>query len=179
MDYEEIRKIVKKQFADDLQKQKPKTAAEIKAEALNPMQKDKKTEVYNAIFCYDEENNICGYYIQPRIEENELYKYRFYIPVVDALWKGVRKSEDLPDKKVKIGYDGDFQSQNELLKKNDIKLAEAMIINFSLREFVYLGEGFIGITEPDILYYLLCRFKYAGYPINDATKRLNSSKLFV
>ena len=54
-----------------------------------------------------------------------------------------------------------------------------MIINFSLREFVYLGEGFIGITEPDILYYLLCRFKYAGYPINDATKRLNSSKLFV
>ena len=179
MDYEEIRKIVKKQFEEDFQKQKPKTAAEIKEESLNPMKKDRKPDVYNAFYCYDENNNICGYNIQLRIEENEVYKYRFYIPIVDDSWKGVRKSENLPDKMVKIGYDGEFQPQNELLKQNDIELAAAMMINFSLRHFVYLGGGFAGITEPDVLYYLLCRFKYTGYPVNDATKKMNESKLFV
>jgi len=179
MDYEEIKKIVKKQFEEDFQKQKPKTAAEIKAESLNPMKRDRKPDVYNAIYCYDENNKICGYNIQIRLEEGEVYKYRFYLPIVDASWRGVKTAEKLPDKMVKIAYDGDFQSQNELLKQNDIELAKAMMINFNLRFFVYLGGGFAGITEPDMLYTLLCRFKYTGYPVNDATRKMNENKLFV
>lgn len=179
MDYEKIRKIVEKQFEDDFKKQKPKTAADIKNDQLNPMKRDKKPEVYNAFFCYDEENNICGYNIQLRIEEDEVYKYRIYLPLIDDSWKNVKKKEDLPDKMVKIGYDGEFQSQNELLGRNDTELAKAMIINFSVRNFVNLGGGYLGLFDPDDLYVQLCRFKYAGYPVNDATKKMNETKLFV
>lgn len=179
MDYQKIREIVEKQFEEDFKKQKPKTADDIKAEALNPMKNNKKPEVYNAIFCYDEQNNICGYNIQLRIDEDEVYKYRFYLPLVDSSWKGIRKPEYLPDKKVKIGYDGEYQSQNDLLNKNDIQLAMAMIINFNIKNFVYLGGGYAAIYQPDDLYIHLLRFKYAGYPINDATRKMNESKLFV
>ncbi|MCR5260368.1 MAG: hypothetical protein K6C94_00850 [Candidatus Gastranaerophilales bacterium] len=179
MDYDKIREIVRKQFSDDFEKQKPKTAADLKNEQLNPMKRDKKPDVYNAFYCYDENNKICGYNLQLRIEEDEVYKHRIYLPLVDDLWRGVKKREDLPDKKVKIGYDGEYQSQNALLEQNDIQLATAMIINFNIRWFVYLGNGYLGLREPDDLYMLLCRFKYTGYPINDATKKMNETKIFV
>ena len=179
MDYEKIRKIVEKQFEDDFKKQKPKTAAEIKNDQLNPMKRDKRPEVYNAFFCYDEQNNICGFNIQLRIEEDEVYKHSFYLPLVGNSWRNIKKREDLPDKMVKIGYDGEFQSQNGLLEQNDIELAKAMIINFSMRYFASLGKGYLGLYEQDDLYSLLCRFKYAGYPVNDATRKLHKSKLFV
>lgn len=70
------------------------------------MRKKKNDELYNAIFCYDEQGNICGYNIQARLKEKEIYKLRFYIPVIDKSRNGVKKPENLPDKKVKIGFDG-------------------------------------------------------------------------
>lgn len=172
--YEVIEKAIYERIKDDLT-QKPKTKEEIN----NPMQKDKKEELYNAIYCYDEQNNICGYNIQVRIAENDIYKYRFYIPIIDSNWRGIKKASDLPDKKIKIGFDGEFISQNELLKKNDMKLAKAMYMHFNCGGMCYLGDGFVGITEPDALYLVVRGFKYYGYPINEATKELNSKKLFV
>ena len=174
MNYKEISKIFYAALKDELER-KPKTAAEIN----NPMNHDKKEALFNAIFCYDENDQLCGYNIQPRIEENEIYKLRFYIPLIDSSWYGVKKAQDLPDKKIKIGFDGEYVSQNELLKKNDMQLANAMYLNFKCYGVTSLGEGFVGIISPDILYIVLRRFKNAGYPINDATRKMNESKLFV
>ncbi len=47
--YEVIEKAIYERIKDDLT-QKPKTKEEIN----NPMQKVKKEELYNAIYCYDE-----------------------------------------------------------------------------------------------------------------------------
>jgi len=85
----------------------------------------------------------------------------------------------LPDKKIKIGFDGEYISQNELLKKNDPMLAKAMLFNFNVYGVLDLGNGVIGILSPDILYLILRRFKNAGYPINDATRKMNDGKKFV
>lgn len=174
MDYKEIASIIYEQIKDELQ-QKPKTKEEIN----NPMEQTRKDALYNAIFCYDENENICGYSIQVRLEEKDIYKLRFYLPIIDASWKGVRNPEDLPDKKIKIGFDGVYQSQNELLKNNDVKLGQAMLLNFNVYGITYIGEGFIGIENSDILYLVARRFKYTGYPINEATKKMNETKLFV
>ena len=172
--YEEVKNAIYERIKDDLTN-KPKTKEEIN----NPMKKDKKEELYNAIYCYDENDTLCGYNIQVRIAENDIYKYRFYIPIVDSAWKNVKKPEDLPDKKVKIGFDGEYVSQNELLKKNDLKLANAMYLNFNTNGVINLGEGFFGIVETDVLYLIVRGFKFYGYPVNLATKELNSKKLFV
>ncbi len=179
MDYNETAKIIDNELKKYEVKQKPMTAEEIKSMFNNPMQRDKREELYNAFFCYDEQENICGYNIQVRLKEGDVYKLRFYLPLVDESWKGVKKPEDLPDKKVKVGFDGEFQSQNELLKKNDIKMGQAMFLNFKGQGVIYLGEGFVGISTPDTLYYVACGFKYAGYPINEATRKMNEQKLFV
>ena len=172
--YEEVKNAIYERIKDDLT-QKPKTKEEIN----NPMKKDKKEELYNAIYCYDENGSLCGYNIQVRIEENDIYKHRFYIPIIDSSWKNAKKPEDLADKKIKIGFDGEFVSQNELLKKNDLELAKAMFLNLNSRGVVHLGEGFVGIVESDVLYSIVRGFKYYGYPVNQATKELNSKKLFV
>ena len=174
MEYEKIAKIFYEELKDELER-KPKTAAELN----NPMNHDKKEALYNAIFCYDENEELCGYNIQPRIEEDEIYKLRFYIPLIDTSWAGVKKPEMLPDKKVKVGFDGEYVSQNELLKKNDLLLAKAMYFNFNVYGVLNLGNGFVGMVSPDILYLVLRRFKNAGYPINDATRKMNETKLFV
>ena len=141
--------------------------------------REKVEELYNAILCYDEDENVCGYNIQARVEEQEIYKLRFYLPVIDNLWQGVRKAEDLPDKKIKLGYDSEFVSQNEVLKTNDIKLGQAMLLNFKSRGITYLGDGFVGISSLDTLYEVVMNFKFAGYPTNEATKEMNKGKLFV
>ena len=174
MDYEEISKIFYEQLKDELER-RPMTAAELN----NPMNHDRKEALFNAIFCYDENNQLCGYNIQPRIEENEIYKLRFYIPIVDSSWYGIKKAQDLPDKKIKIGFDGEYVSQNELLKNNDMQLAKSMYLNFNCYGAASLGTGFVGIISPDILYIVVRRFKNAGYPINEATRKMNESKLFV
>ena len=179
MNYDEIFKTVLEETKKYEEKQKPMTAEEIRAMFNNPMQRDKREELYNAFLCYDEEGNVCGYNIQVRLAEGEIYKYRFYIPVVDDLWKGVKKPEDLPDKKIRIGFDGELESQNEILKRNDIKLAQAMLLNFKTSGVTYLGEGFVGISNLDVLYYVARGFKFAGYPINEATKKMNEQKLYV
>ena len=178
MIYEEISKIIFSKVKVE-EKQKPKTAEEIRAEQNNPMNRERVEELYNAILCYDESGNVCGYYIQPRVEENDIYKLRFYLPIVDSLWKGVRKPEDLPDKQIKLGYDSEFVSQNEVLKINDIKLGQAMFLNFKARGITYLGEGFVGISSLDTLYEVVMNFKFTGYPTNEATKEMNKGKLFV
>lgn len=179
MDYELVFKTISEEIKKYEVKQKPMTAEEIRAEQNNPMKKDKREELYNAFFCYDENENICGYNIQVRLEENEIYKLRFYIPLIDETWKGVKKPEDLPDKKVKIGYDGEFESQNEILKRNDIKMGQAMFLDFKAYGVTYLGEGVVGINSPDTLYAVVRGLKFAGYPVNDATKKMNETKLFV
>ena len=174
MNYEEISKIFYEQLKDELER-KPMTAAELN----NPMNQDKKEALFNAIFCYDEKNELCGFNIQPRIEENELYKYRFYLPLIDSSWTGVKTADKLPDKKIKVGFDGEYVSQNELLKQNDVKLAKAMYFNFKVYGTLKLSENVIGILSPDILYLIIRRFKNAGYPVNEATKKMNENKLFV
>ena len=171
---EEIQKIIYEQIKDELGR-KPLTKEEIN----NPMKKEHKEALYNAIFCYDEQNNICGYNIQVRLEEKEIYKLRFYLPIIDDSWKGVRRAQDLPDKKVKVGFDGEFVSQNELIKNNDIARGLAMYLNLKSSAVVYLGEGCVGLINSDALYNVVAGFKYAGYPINDATKKMNEVKLFV
>ncbi len=171
---EEIQKTIYEQIKDVLE-QKPLTKDEIH----NPMKKDNKEALYNAFFCYDEQDNICGYNIQVRIKENEIYKLRFYLPVIDDSWKGVKRPQDLPDKKVKVGFDGEFVSQNELLKQNNLEQGLAMYLNLNSRGLVYLGEGFVGLVDEDSLYLVVRGFKYAGYPINEATKKMNEQKLFV
>lgn len=171
---EEVSKIIYEQIKDDLQK-KPLTKDEIN----NPMKNEKKEELYNAIFCYDEQNNICGYNIQVRLKEKEIYKLRFYFPIIDVSWNKVKKPQDLPDKKIKIGFDGKYISQNELLMKNDIECAIAMYLNVNANGVVYLGKSVLGLTCSDTLYNVVRGFKYAGYPINKATKKMNENKLFV
>ena len=174
MNYEEISKIFYEQLKDELER-KPMTAAELN----NPMSHDKKEALYNAIFCYDEKEQLCGFNIQPRIEENEIYKLRFYLPLIDTKWAGVKTLDKLPDKKIKVGFDGEYVSQNELLKQNDAMLAKAMYFNFNVYGALDLGNNVVGILSPDILYLVLRRFKNAGYPINDATRKMNENKLFV
>lgn len=174
MNYEEVSKIFYKQLKDELER-KPMTATELN----NPMSHDKKEALYNAIFCYDEKEQLCGFNIQPRIKENEIYKLMFYLPLIDTSWSGIKTFEKLPDKKIKVRFDGEYVSQNELLKKNDMQLANAMYLNFKCYGVASLGEGFVGIISPDILYIVLRRFKNAGYPINDATRKMNECKLFV
>ena len=143
------------------------------------MEQDKKEALFNAIFCYDEKNELCGFNIQPRIEQDEIYKLRFYIPMIDESWAGVKTADKLPDKKVKIGFDGEYVSQNELLKNNDAELAKAMFFNFKVYGTLKLSENVVGILSPDILYLIIRRLKNAGYPVNDATRKMNGSKLFV
>lgn len=174
MNYQEISKIFYGQLKDELER-KPMSAAELN----NPMEQDKKEALFNAIFCYDEKNELCGFNIQARIEEYELYRYRFYLPLIDTSWTGVKTADKLPDKMIKIGFDGEFISQNELLKQNDAELAKAMYFNFKVYGTLNLGNGVVGILSPDILYLILRRFKNAGYPVNDATKKMNENKLFV
>lgn len=179
MDYELVFKTIFEEIKKWEVKQKPMTADEIRAEQNNPMKKDKREELYNAFFCYDEQENICGYNIQVRLAENEVYKLRFYIPLVDETWKGVKTPEDLPDKKVKIGYDGEFESQNEILKRNDIKMGQAMFLDFNVNGVTRLGGGVVGINSPDTLYLVVRGLKFAGYPVNESTKKMNETKLFV
>ena len=174
MNYEEISKIFYDELKDELER-KPMTAAELN----NPMSHDNQEPLFNAIFCYDEQNNLCGYNIQPRIAENEIYKLRYYLPLIDTSWSGVKSLDKLPDKKIKVGYDGEYVSQNELLKKNDPELAKAMFFNFKVYGVLKLQEGVVGMLSPDILYLIIRRFKNAGYPINDATRKMNETKLFV
>lgn len=80
---EEIKKIIYEQIKDELE-QKPLTKEEIH----NPMKKEKKGALYNAFFCYDERDNICGYNIQVRIIEKDIYKWRFYLPIIDVCCTG-------------------------------------------------------------------------------------------
>lgn len=174
MDYEEISKFFYEQLKDELER-RPMTAAELN----NPMNHDKKEALFNAIFCYDEKEQLCGFNIQPRIEENEIYKLRFYLPLIDTSWSGVKTFDKLPDKKIKVGFDGEYVSQNELLKKNDTELAKAMYFNFKVYGVLNLGNGVVGMLSPDILYLIIRRFKNAGYPVNEATRKINESKLFV
>jgi hypothetical protein len=174
VNYEEVSKIFYEQLKDELER-KPLTAAELN----NPMDNDKKEALFNAIFCYDKQNKLCGFNIQPRIEQNEIYKLRYYIPLVDNSWVGVKTVDELPDKEVKVGFEGEYLSQNELLKNNDNELAKAMYFNFDVFGVVKLAEGLVGIDSSNVLYLILKRFKNAGYPINEATKQLNESKLFV
>lgn len=174
MEYEKISKIFYEKLKDELER-KPKTVAELN----NPMNQDKKEALFNAIFCYDEQGKLCGFNIQPRIAEDEIYKLRFYLPLIDISWSGVKTLEKLPDKKIKVGFDGEYISQNELLKKNDPMLAKSMFFNFNVYGVLKLQEGVVGMISPDILYLILRRFKNAGYPINEATKKMNKAKLFV
>lgn len=153
----------------------PKTATE----ANNPMNKEKHEELYNVFLCYDDSGNVCGYNIQVRIEENDIYKLRFYLPIVDSFWASVKRPQDLPDKKVRVGFDGEYQSQNELLRNNDIKLGQAMFLNFNVYGITYLGGGFIGIADYDTLYRVVRGFKFVGYPTNNATQQSNIEKKFV
>lgn len=153
----------------------PKTATE----ANDPMSQEKTEALYNAFLCYDEGGNVCGYNIQVRVEENDIYKYRFYLPLVDSTWLRVKRPQDLPDKKVKIGYDGEYQSQNEILRKNDIEIGRAMFLNFNVYGITYLGAGFVGIADFDTLYRVVRGLKFAGYPVNDETEKINSDKPFV
>lgn len=170
---DEVSKIIYEHIKDELER-KPLTREEIH----NPMHNERKEALYNAILCYDETGNVCGYNIQVRLEEKEIYKQCFYLPIIDASWNGVKNSNNLPDKKVKIGYDGKYQSQNELLKKNDIEQGLAMFLNLKSLGLVYLGEGFVGLTCSDVLYNIARNFKFAGYPTNEATKKMNESKSF-
>ena len=179
MDYELIFKTVEDEIKKYEVKQKPMSAEEIRDMFNNPMKRSDREELYNAFFCYDEQNNICGYNIQVRLKENDVYKLRFYLPVADETWKGVKTPDELPDKKVKIGYDGEFESQNEILKRNDLKAGLAMHLYLNTYGVVSLGGGFVGITGPDVLYSVVRGLKYAGYPVNDATKKMNETKLFV
>jgi hypothetical protein len=174
INYEEVSKIFYEQLKDELER-KPMSATELN----NPMDNDKKGALFNAIFCYNKQNQLCGFNIQPRIEQNEIYKLRYYIPLVDNSWIGVKTIEDLPDKEIKIGFEGEYLSQNELLKKNDNELAKAMYLNFKVYGVVKLSENIFGINSPNVLYLILKRFKNAGYPINEATKIMNENKLFV
>ena len=174
MDYEEISKIFYEQLKDELER-RPMTVAELN----NSMNHDKKEALFNAIFCYDEKDQLCGFNIQPRIKENEIYKFRFYLPLIDTNWAGVKTLDKLPDKKIKVGFDGEYVSQNELLKQNDAMLAKAMYFNFNVYGVLNLGNGAVGILSPDILYLVLRRFKNAGYPVNDATRKMNECNLFV
>ena len=174
MDYEEVSKIFYEQLKDEL-KGRPMTVAELN----NPMNHDKKEALFNAIFCYDEKDQLCGSTIQRRIKENEIYKLRFYLPLIDTNWAGVKTLDKLPDKKIKVGFDGEYVSQNELLKQNDAMLAKAMYFNFNVYGVLNLGNGAVGILSPDILYLVLRRFKNAGYPVNDATRKMNECNLFV
>ena len=153
----------------------PKTATE----ANDPMNNEKQEALYNAFLCYDLEGNVCGYNIQVRIEENEIYKHRFYLPITDTSWQRTKRTQDLPDKMIKIGYDGQYQSQNELLQKNDIKTGQAMFLNFNVVGLTYLGQGFVGIADSDTLYRVVRGFQFVGYPVNNATKNLNNGKVFV
>ncbi len=170
---DEISKIIYAHIKDELER-KPLTREEIH----NPMRNERKEALYNAILCYDETGNVCGYNIQVRLAEKEVYKQSFYLPIIDASWNGVKSSNNLPDKKVKIGYDGKYQSQNELLNKNNIEQGLAMFLNLKSFGLVYLGEGFIGLTCSDVLYNIARNFKFAGYPINEVTKKMNESKSF-
>ena len=54
-----------------------------------------------------------------------------------------------------------------------------MYLDLNSRGVVYLGEGFAGLVDSDSLYLVVRGFKYAGYPINNATKKMNEQKLFV
>ncbi len=172
--FESVKKAVYERIKDDLNT-KPKT----KEEVNNPMKKSKKEELYNAIYCYDENNNICGYNIQLRIEQDDIYKYRFYLPIADLNWNGIKTSKELKDKKIKITFEGEYISQNELLEKNDIELAEAMYLNLNVIGVKHLDKGFYAISDSEILYLILRGFKYYGYPINEATKKENEKKKFV
>ncbi len=153
----------------------PKTATETN----DPMKQEKQEALYNAFLCYDESGNVCGYSIQVRIEDNDIYKLRFYLPLVDLSWNRVKRPQDLPDKMVKVGFDGQYQSQNELLRKNDIEIGRAMFLNFNVYGITYLGRGFIGIADFDTLYRVVRGLKFAGYPVNDSTKKLFEEKKFV
>ena len=153
----------------------PKTATETN----DPMKQEKQEALYNAFLCYDEAGNVCGYNIQVRVEEKDVYKHRFYLPIVDSGWARVKRAQDLPDKMVKIGADGEYQSQNELLRKNDIEIGRAMFLNFNVYGITYLGQGFVGIADFDTLYRVVRGLKFAGYPVNDATKKLQEEKKFV
>ena len=171
---EEITKIIYEQIKDELE-QKPLTKEEIH----NPMKKEQKEILYNAIFCYDEQGNICGYNIQVRLVEKEIYKLRFYLPIIDSNWRGVKRPQDLPDKMIKVGFDGEFVSQNGLLKNNDFAQGLAMYMNLHSPSVIHLGKGFVGLMNSDALYNVVAGFKYAGYPINEVTKKMNKEKTFV
>lgn len=171
---EEVQKIIYEQIKD-LLKQKPLTKEEIHN---NPMKKEEREPLYNAILCYDEQNNVCGYNIQVRLAKKEIYKLRFYLPIIDENWKNIRQPQDLPDKKIKVGFDGEFVSQNELLKKNDIEQGLAMYLNLKSPSVIRLGGGFVGLADSDALYNVVAGFKYAGYQTNEATKKENENKLF-
>lgn len=54
-----------------------------------------------------------------------------------------------------------------------------MYFNFRVYGVLDLGNGVVGLLSPDILYIVLRRFKNAGYPVNEATKKMNEKKLFV
>ena len=153
----------------------PKTATE----ANDPMKQEKQEELYNVFLCYDENEKVCGYNVQVRIEENGIYKLRFYLPLVDSTWARIKRPQDLPDKMVKIGADGEYQSQNELLKKNDIKIGQSMFLNFNVYGITYLGAGFVGIADYDTLYRVVRGFKFTGFPVNEETKKHQEEKKFV
>ena len=172
MKLDEVKKIIFEKIKDELV-QKPKTASELN----NPMNK-KKDELYNAIFCYDKNNEICGYNIQVRLEENEIYKLRYYLPIADDSWKNVKTLSQLPDKEIKIGFEGEYVSQNEVLRANSPEIADAMYLNLNANGIIKI-ENVFGLTCPDALYLVARNFKYTGYPVNDATKQLNKDKLFV
>lgn len=75
---EEVSKIIYEEIKDELER-KPLTKEEIN----NPLNKERKEALYNAIFCYDEQGNICGYNIQARLAQKDIYKLRFYLPIID------------------------------------------------------------------------------------------------
>ena len=153
----------------------PKTASETN----DPMKQEKQEALYNAFMCYDEEGNVCGYNIQVRVEEMDIYKLRFYLPLVDSSWERVKRAQDLPDKMVKVGYDGEFQSQNELLRKNDIEIGKSMFLNFNVYGITYLGAGFVGIADFETLYRVVRGLQLVGYPVNDETKKMYEEKKFI
>lgn len=180
IDYELMAKTVEKELQKYVVKQKPMTKEEINEMFNNPMKREKREELYNAIFCYDENNKICGYSIQVRIEENDVYKLRFYLAIIDDSWKGIRKAEDLPDKKVKIGYFGEYESQKEIFKRNDVKLAAAMYLQLANTSgVIYLGDGCVGIDGLGTLHNVAPGLKFAGYNTNEATIEINKDKLFI
>ena len=61
---EEVSKIIYEEIKDELER-KPLTKEEIN----NPLNKERKEALYNAIFCYDEQGNICGYNIQKSVKK--------------------------------------------------------------------------------------------------------------